>query len=368
MKQSLRLGTISGIPVGLHWGMAVIAVLYLASLATGLLPDAVPGASTMAYWGVAGVGVVLFFASVVAHEIGHSVVAQREGIQVRAITLWLLGGVAEIEREAESPGAEFRIAAAGPAVSLALALTFSGIGMAVGAAFGTSVLSTMIIWLGLINGFLAVFNLLPAAPLDGGRILAAFLWWRNGNPHRARARAAFVGQGFGIAVSALGAFSLFNGGSVILLILGWFLVSAASAERRRAELFGIAARATVADAMAPLAPPTDAAVTAEGLAAMSGDTTRAFPVRGADGVIVGIVSPDALRGVQPRRHGGVTAGDLAVDWSHFVAARVDEPLSVLFDRFRDADTTHALVYDRWGQQLGYVGLAELDQARHLTPA
>ncbi len=369
MKQSLRLGTISGIPVGLHWGLLVIAFLYLTSLATGILPAAAPGFSTGAYWATATAGVGLFFGSILAHELGHSLVAQREGIGVHAITLWLLGGVAEIEREAETPGAEFRIAAAGPAVSVALAVLFGAAAIGYDAVFGPSLVTTMLGWLGFVNAILAVFNLIPASPLDGGRILTSFLWWRSGNPNQARAKAAKAGQAFGWLMVAGGALTFFNGGTFWLLILGWFILSGAGAERRRAELMDVATHASVGDVMAPLVSPTDSAVTAAGLVAMAGPDARvAFPVRDHSGVIVGVVSGSALAAVPAKRAGNTRAGDLAVPWSAFVSARNTEGLDQVIDRMRDADAEHVLVYDAWGNQVGYVGLAQLARATQLIPA
>lgn len=369
MKQSLRLGKISGIPVGLHWGLLVIAFLYLTSLATGFLPSAEPGLGAGSYWLVATFGVVLFFASILAHELGHSLVAQREGIKVRAITLWLLGGVAEIESEAKTPGAEFRIAAAGPAVSIALGLLFYGAGFALSSVFGGSLLATMLGWLGIVNGILAVFNLIPASPLDGGRILTAGLWAWTGNPHQARARAAAVGQGFGALLLTIGVLTLFSGGTFWLLILGWFLMSGATAERRRAQLFEVATHASVGEVMAPLASPTDSAVTVAGLAAMAGTSSHvAFPVRGDDGTIIGLVPGSSLRTMNPAKHGNVRAAELVLPWSDFVSARSDERLSDIVDRLREANSEHVLVYDSWGHQAGYLGLAELARAGRLVPS
>ncbi len=362
MKQSLRLGTVSGIPVGLHWGLVVIAFLYLTNLATGFLPDAAPGSSTFAYWGVALVGVLLFFGSVLAHELGHSLVAQREGIKVRAITLWLLGGVAEIEQEAKTPGAEFRIAAAGPAVSIVLTAFFLAAGFGMEATVGESLFATMVIWLGIINGLLAVFNLIPAAPLDGGRILTAGLWKLWGDQHRARTRTAQVGQAFGMSMVALGVFAMFNGGSIFILILAWFLLAAATAERRRAELFEVAARSSVGDSMTRLAPPADGAVTVAGLRAMAGEGSVAWPVRGPAGDVVGILPASALRRLKPKNAETMVARDLVVPWTDFISARSSEKLEAVVDRFRTQDRSHALVYDDTGNQVGYIGMTELAMA------
>ena len=276
--------------------------------------------------------------------------------------------MAEIESEAKTPGAEFRIAAAGPAVSLVLGLVFYGAGFALANVFGTSLMATMLGWLGIVNGILALFNLIPAAPLDGGRILTAGLWAWTGNPHRARARAATVGQVFGALLLGVGTLALLNGGSFWLLVLGWFIMSGAAAERRRAELFEVAAHVSVGEVMAPLASPTDGAVTAVGLATMAGANSHvAFPVRGPDGVIVGLVPGSTLRTLHPKRHAGVRATELVVPWTDFVSARTDEPLEDIVDRLRTADAHHVLVYDNWGHQAGYLGLPELTRAGRLVP-
>ncbi len=362
MKQSVRLGTISGIPVGLNWGLVVLAALYLVNLATSTLPHASPESSTAAYWVAGGITVAVFFASILAHELGHSLTAQREGIKVRAITLWLLGGVAELESETESPGAEFRVAAAGPAVSLALAVGFFGAGVAIDALFDPSLVGITLRWLGFVNALLAVFNLIPAAPLDGGRILAAALWWRSGDRHRARAASARVGQGFGLTMLGLGTWALVSSGTFYILILAWFLYAGATAERRQAQLFGAASRASVGEVMAPLASPTDGAVTVSGLLAMSGGRTNgAFPVRDPSGMITGIVPGSSLGQVPSNRRDTTRASDLAVPWNKFVSARAAERLSVVVDRFRASNEFHALVYDEAGNQAGYVGMGEISR-------
>ena len=345
--------------MGLHWGLLVVAFLYLTNLATGFLPDAAPGSSALAYWGVALVGVLLFFGSVLAHELGHSLVAQREGIKVRAITLWLLGGVAEIEEEAKTPGAEFRIAVAGPAVSLLLTAVFVGAGLAMEATLGDSLIATMVLWLGIINGLLALFNLIPAAPLDGGRILTAALWRLWGDQHRARTRTAQVGQAFGIGMVAFGVIVFLNGGSFFILILAWFLLAAATAERRRAELFGVAARSSVGESMVYLAPAADGAVTVAGLRAMAGQGAVAWPVRGPAGDVVGILPASAVRRLKAKNTDTVRARDLVVPWADFISARSSEKLEAVVDRFRQQDRSHALIYDDLGNQVGYIGMTEL---------
>ena len=367
MKQSLRLGTISGIPVGIHWGMLLIAGLYLFTLGGQILPAAVPAATTVAHWLVATAGVALFFASILAHELGHSLVAQREGIRVRAITLWLLGGVAEIERDASTPGAEFRIAAAGPLVSVALAIGFLGSAYAwdalavVDPGSGPSLIATMLWWLGIVNGFLAVFNLLPAAPLDGGRILTSVLWWRSGDPYRARGQAARAGQVLGLALVGLGVWQITSGAGFWLLILAWFLYTGAGAERQRAEILGAASRTDIGAIMAPLVA-TDGGVTAAGLGAMSGTRRVAWAVYD-DGVFVGVVPPSHVAAAIRSRRETTPARDMTVPWSGFVSARTSERATDVVDRATPGDELHVLVYDEVGRHVGYLGMGELAAVR-----
>lgn len=371
MKQSLRLGTISGIPVGIHWGMLLIAGLYLFTLGGQILPAAVPAAATGAHWLVAAAGVALFFGSILAHELGHSLVAQREGIRVRAITLWLLGGVAEIERDATTPGAEFRIAAAGPAVSVALAVGFVGGAYAwdafglVDTGGGPSLIATMLWWLGIVNGFLAVFNLLPAAPLDGGRILTSLLWWRSGDPYRARGMAARAGQVFALGLVGVGAWQITSGAGFWLLILAWFLYSGANAERHRSQILGAASRTSTGEVMAPLVS-TDGGVTAAGLAVMAGARRVAWAVHD-NGVFVGVVPQANVAAAIRARREATPARDMVVPWSRFVSARTGERATVVVDRATPGDELHVLVYDELGRHSGYLGMSELAALGAVAP-
>src|SRR5262249_7926795 len=196
-RSSIRLGRIFGIPVGLDWSLLVIAGLLTVSLAADRFPAQFPGEPTAAYWAVGLATAAIFFASVLAHELAHSVVARGHGVRVDGITLWMLGGVAKLGGESPSPRAELLISAAGPATSLALAGLF-GAGATVLAALGGPALrAPALAWLAVINAILAAFNLIPAAPLDGGRILASLLWFHHHNRNRAVATSAQVGVVFG---------------------------------------------------------------------------------------------------------------------------------------------------------------------------
>lgn len=237
MRDSLRLGRVSGIPIGVHWSLLGFGLFAIVNLAFSLYPVFAPGSGTIAYLTAATLGVIGLFASILLHELGHSLVAQREDISVDGITLWLLGGVARLDREPDSPGAAFRVAAAGPAVSVVLAVMAGLATYGVYALGFGDLLFVTVGYLALANASLALFNLLPALPLDGGRILQSWLWHRNGNRHRATISAARLGRLLGGIAIVVGLFELFSGSStgIWTMMLGWFVRRSATAERRHAR-------------------------------------------------------------------------------------------------------------------------------------
>jgi Zn-dependent protease len=253
MKESFRLGRIAGIPVGVNWTIGLIAMLLVSALAGTVLPLAAPGLTTTAYVTVGVAVAVGFFGSIVAHELGHSVVAIRRGIPVDGITLWLLGGVARLRREPTDARTELMVAAAGPATSVLLAVGFGVVAIGLDrAGFGLS--AAAVGWLASINIILAVFNLVPAAPLDGGRILAGVLWLAHGDRDRAKWTATSAGRGLGVLMVVGSVWALWADAGVGLwpLLLGMFILSAANGERAvieaRRRLDGLMVR----DVMSPL--------------------------------------------------------------------------------------------------------------------
>ncbi|MGE4365698.1 MAG: site-2 protease family protein, partial [Mycolicibacterium sp.] len=193
MEHGVALGRMRGLTVTVHWSVVVIVWLFAWSLAS-TLPGSAPGYPDAVYWVAGFCGAALFAAGLLAHELAHAVVARRSGIPVPEVTLWLFGGVARLAGEAKTPRDEFRMAAAGPALSLALSAVFAAVAAGL-AGTGISPLATEVAaWLAAANAVLAVFNLLPGAPLDGGRILRAYLWHRHGDPVRAAIGAARAGR------------------------------------------------------------------------------------------------------------------------------------------------------------------------------
>jgi Zn-dependent protease len=237
MRQTVRLGSVRGIPIGLHWSLLLVAALLSLQLYANLLPELVPGRSSLGYAVVGGTIAVAFLMSILAHELGHALVAERLGVRVRRVTLWLLGGVAELSTEAPRPSVERRIAGAGPAVSVGLGIVGGVAATALALAGAPELVVAGIAWLAIINLFLAAFNLLPAAPLDGGRILRAALWRHHGDRVRATITASRAGQVVGWALVAAGVLEILTstGTGLWTALVGWFVLSAAHAERERAE-------------------------------------------------------------------------------------------------------------------------------------
>ena len=331
MRESLRLGRVLGIPVGISWTLLLVVGLLTYDLAVGL-----PGGATAAAIAVAGGAAVIFFASVLLHELAHSVVARRYGLRIDGITLWLLGGVSRLDGEVPSAKAEFRIAIAGPATSAVLALGFGGLTLAASGLGGPAVVTSALGWLAVINGVVAVFNLAPAAPLDGGRVLGAALWAFRHDRDRARLGAARTGRVFGWLLIGFGVASFLTGAGFLGLwpaLLGWFVLSLADAEARFYRLRIAARGRTVHDVMTPVTAGLPGWLTVDGfLAQVDGLGTSAFLVDRWEGGPGGIVSLDTLRAVPPEARGHTRVLDLAVPTDSLATAAVGEDLITAWAR------------------------------------
>jgi Zn-dependent protease len=231
MDGNLTIGRFGGVEVRLNWSLIAVFALIAWSLADGVFPSQNPGLSHGTHIAMGIVAALLFLASILLHELGHSWVARREGIEVDSITLWLFGGVSRLKGRFTTPGAEFRVAIAGPLVSIVLGVLF----VLIAVARPPSYIGGVAAWLGYINLILAVFNLLPASPLDGGRVLHAALWRAKGDFAWATRVASEIGQGFGYLFIALGlAMFIFQGSfsGAWLAFIGWYLLQGAKAEAR----------------------------------------------------------------------------------------------------------------------------------------
>ena len=298
MEASFTFGRVRGIPIGVHSTWLIAFALLSYSLAERVLPARYDGWSAGTYWAIGVLATVLLFASVVAHELGHAVVAQARGVGVRSITLFIFGGVALLDQESEEAGDEFAIAVAGPAVSVLVALVAAGLWLAtrgvneqIGALFG---------YLASANTTLVVFNLIPAFPLDGGRVFRALLWRTTGSVERATRVAASVGMVIGFVFIAVGVFLVFRQpiSGIWLVAIGWFLRSAAEQAYRHLAVDRGFAGVRVGALMDPRPVTVGADVTIADLVDgyILGRNVRGLPVvDGNGGALLGIVTLTDVR-------------------------------------------------------------------------
>lgn len=283
MGKSLRVGRIAGTSISVNGGLAVLAGLFIVTLATQGFPQLAPESSLGLRLTVATATVAGFLASILAHELGHATVAKRQGVGVLGITLSLLGGYAQLDRQAPTPRAEFTIAAAGPAVNLVIGTVLGG--LTYGAyrltLAGDLVLGALL-WLAGVNIVLAVLNLFPAAPLDGGRVLTAALWKRLGEAETARIISGRAGLLLGLVVGLIGFVQLAGGGwqGVVTLVVGLFLFNGARGEIGSAAIRRRLQRTTTQELMISDPPSVSDSLTIEQLASFAGSdrTGVAFPV------------------------------------------------------------------------------------------
>ncbi|MET8247664.1 site-2 protease family protein [Streptomyces sp. NPDC005202] len=367
MKETLSLGRIAGVRVGLHWSVLVIVVLVALMLARGRFPYAHPGHSAGAYWVLGLLTAVVFLASLLAHELAHAVVARRNGVQVDGITLWMLGGAARLHTEAPTPGAELRIAAVGPLTSAVAGGVFTGLALWLEVLHTSGLVVEAVAWLAAINIVLAVFNALPAAPLDGGRLLRAFLWHRTGDRLRATRGATAAGRALGWFMVITGFAAVLFAGNLSGLwaaLIGWFLIATATAEARQAELGGVLGGIPVSRVMTrdPVTVPATATVEEFLSGGPFGHYRHsAFPVVAPDGTVAGLITVNLVDRAPPQARSTTTVADLMRPLSEVTTATPDEPVVDLLPRLEASRERRALVLDD-GRLVGIVSLADVSRA------
>ena len=261
-RGSIPLANVFGIRIGVDPSWFFVLFLYIWLLSNSYKDTFGPGHDNKAFT-LATISAFLFFASVVFHELGHALVARRNGIQITSINLWMFGGMADLRSEPRTPGAEFRIAGAGPLITFLVVVLTMGAGVvfygwnefsdALTLKNGTNPEPVAVIlgWLGWINAFVLVINVMPALPLDGGRMLRALVWWRTGDRQRATRAAARLGRGFAVLVGALGVYIIVAGSllGLWLLAIAWFINGAARAAEAQSALASRIQGLRVADVM-----------------------------------------------------------------------------------------------------------------------
>ena len=345
MVSALPLGRVAGVEIRAHWSLLVVAALLVWSLTDGVFPETNPGLSDGTYLVMALIAALLFLASILLHELGHAVQAGREGVAVAGITLWVFGGVAELRGEMPSPGAELRIAAAGPAVSLLLGVLCTGAAVALPLPAGVD---GVLFWLGYINLSLLIFNLIPALPLDGGRILRAALWARRRDLLSATRTAAALGRGFGQLMIAGGlVLAIVAGdlGGLWWVFLGWFVLAAAESELASISTRAALADLTVADLMVrdPVSVRARSSVQTFMDEVFLPTRHTAFPVLDGSEAI-GIVSFRRALELPPERW-PVTSVRAIMTPVHEASIEASEPITAALPRLTSGDLRRLLVVD-----------------------
>jgi Zn-dependent protease len=358
-KGRVEIARIWGIGISVHVSWLVVFALVTWSLAAGYFPTEFPGWARATYWLTGALTALVFFLSILIHELGHSWVALRYGIEIRGITLFVFGGVAQMSSEAASPAAEFRISLAGPLTSLGLAALFAAAWFATRAI---TLVAGAALWLARVNLMVALFNLVPGFPLDGGRLLRAVAWHWTGSFNRATRVASIAGRLVSAVLMGIGVFSALGGnvlGGVWLLLIGWFLENAAAATQAEAGLRALLRDVTVGQAMT------------HECSRVAGDRTLGQLVReevlGAgrrcflvtdDGRLEGLVTLHQIKQVPPERRDTVRVDEVMTPAAKLAVVRPADSMLAALQRMDDDDVAQLPVIAD-GKLLGMIGREEI---------
>jgi Zn-dependent protease/CBS domain-containing protein len=339
MRSQVRLGKVFGIRVGLHYSWFLIALLIVFSISSQLRATN-PGWSESLTLAVSAATAVLFFVSLLLHELAHSLVAVSHGLPVREITLFALGGVSQIEKNPASAGVEFRMALAGPLTSAAIGLICLGL-VHLSRDPASNPGTAMLLWLGYINLTLAGFNMIPGYPLDGGRVLRAIIWWKTGSEDRSTQLASKVGQAVAFGMIALGIFEFFSGaglGGLWMAFIGWFLLQASGESYLRVGLAHAMAGAKVSDIM------TRDCMTVDGLTNLQDfiehqmlPTGRRCFIVLTKGEFAGLITAHEIKGIERSRWPYLTLHDVMLPLEDLHSVKPDTPLPEAFESMNRYD-------------------------------
>lgn len=367
------LGRWFGFEIRIDYSWFLVFFLVVWTFSAGEFPRQMPGGSETLYYGMGTVAALLLFLSVLLHELSHSVVARQRGLEVESITLFIFGGVAQTRMEARTAADEFLLTAAGPLCSLLLGAVFWGLAQAAGAAGAPEATVVVTRTLAIINVALAVFNMIPGFPLDGGRIFRSVMWWFTGDARRATRWATRIGQAFGWLLVGLGAFSFLAGQPALnglwSAFIGWFLASAAGTSWEQFEARRMLSGVRVEQIMSrdPVAVDAGTSLDTAVRTYFLRHPHGAYPVvRGER--LVGLVSVDDVAGVPPGRRVATTVSEVATPLDAVPTVAADDPLDRVLMEVGSADADRALVVDG-GRLVGVVTLRQvagwLERAREL---
>jgi Zn-dependent protease/CBS domain-containing protein len=364
-----KIGRVAGIDLAIHPSWLVIAFLLTFSLADAFFPRVIPGWTAGQYWLLGAGTAVLFFGSVLAHELSHAVVARRLGLKVGGITLFIFGGATTIETESASARDEALIALAGPITSLVI----GGLLLVTGALVPQAQIQALVGWLGVINIALGAFNLVPGYPMDGGRVLRAILWRLRGDRLLATRQAAMVGRLIGYLMVAGGIFWALRsrdiGSGLWLALVGWFLATAAEATLQQAGVERSLSGVRVRDAMdiSPAAvSPNESVADLVSERMLRGDD-RSFLVRHEDGGLAGVVTLGDVRRLPREAWADRRVTDIMTRYSDLATIGPDEPLAEALRLIQEREVGQLpVIGDEARQPLGLVtrrGILRLIDAR-----
>lgn len=337
MESQIKIGKLFGIEIGLHYSWLLIAILIAFSLAAHFR-ESHPDWTGSVIWGLAIVTALFFFASIIAHELSHAMVARGRGVPVNSITLFALGGVAKLEKDSEDAKTEFWVSIVGPISSIVIGFVCLILAWLIGwvpMVEPTTPVMSMLVWLGYINIGLAVFNMIPGYPMDGGRVLRAIVWWITGNAKKAMRVATIAGQVVAMAFIVYGIWRFFEGAGfsgLWMAFIGWFLLSASKAAYTQQEMTETLRGLRVSDLMA-----SDCAVI-EGhinLQTFVQDyllhTARRCFLIVEKGAIIGLITPNEVKEIPQARWPYTTVYDVMRPVADMQTVNPDTPVSEALD-------------------------------------
>ncbi|MFO7586945.1 MAG: site-2 protease family protein [Gemmatimonadota bacterium] len=362
MTGQFRLGSVLGFEIRIDFSWFVIFFLILWTFSAGAFPSQVPGRSSATYVAMGTIGTLLFFASLVAHELAHSVVARRRGIPVEGITLFIFGGMARTRLEAEEPGDEFAIAIVGPLSSLLIAAAFWAVGLLGGELGWGPEITVVARYLAFLNVALAVFNMLPGFPLDGGRVFRAAVWRATGDVRKATRWASTGGAWLGYGLMGLGVLQLFAGavlGGLWFLFIGWFLRSVALTGYRQHVLRRLLDDVPARDVMRrdPDALPPGITLQEAVDEHFMRRRHHAFPIVDEDGRPVGLLTMNQVKAIPRARWTDLHVRDVMTPAAE-ISVGPDESVVRVMELLGEVDARRALVV-RGDRLVGLVTAADL---------
>ena len=368
MNSSFRIVRVRGIEIGANWSWLFVFALIIWQLATGIFPDVYPGLAESSYWVMGAVTGVLFIVSLLLHELGHAFRAQKEGMEIEGITLWVFGGVAKFKGNFPSAGAEFRIAIAGPLVTVVLGIVFGALWLGLSAAGAPDVITGVPNYLWQINVTLLVFNMIPALPLDGGRVLRSALWQRSGNFVRATRTAATIARMFAGAMIAVGSALFiftadFNG--IFLAFIGLFLIQASRAEEAyalfRQTLGGMRVRDLMTTSPQTVIPSRTIDSFINDVTHESGHST--YPVVDLNGELLGLASLRLAAGVPFERRGLTSIRDVMLPIGSFPTLSPDDEIGQVLPKLQQGPGRAVVMED--GRVVGLLSVSDVARAIEL---